>query len=310
MSVQGLEVTGEKPAQEASNVLGEDTKDPIEEISFETRETPIDNETHSSRETDDDDDDFGDFNEEFDEFEEPDHESQPVVQNQRPVDEIQFNNYSDDDKKRIYELIGSIFPQKNKTNDGESIEDTQVDKFTLDERSESIYSRMIQEPHALRQINWKRSLIRRNLLLNLHIPIDLDEILPPVDKSRFSNIYDGRTIKEISKSREADLLQLIPKFEKLNIDDSLKEKTIEGTNERINEIYSKVQPLSYYEFLANDKETLSTKLEELKLMKEELIRLASCWSKNLEDIKLDNGLFSSYVENLVGNTQKKRRQNK
>ena len=48
--------------------------------------------------------------------------------------------------------------------------------------------------------------------------------------------------------------------------------------------------------------------EELVKIKEKLLEMVSCWDKRVSEVQTDSDIFSEYVENLVGNTQKLRRQ--
>ncbi|GME80318.1 unnamed protein product [Ambrosiozyma monospora] len=265
---------------------------------------------------DDDDDDFGDFEEEgdhdFGEFT----EQVPIQENTNENQSISsgsgrfspFNSNStnagildlqqnmETSKEQINLILNDIFKNSHFPTHSE-----QESKFHLSERCGTVFDRLTQEPRNLKQINWKKSLIKRQLFVSLQIPIDLDELKPVANKKKsVSKIYDQASTKG---AVDNEILNMVPHFDTLKIDN--KEKILKETNRTLEEYFKKLQPFAYYNSLPKDE--LQKKESELNGIKDELLQLVSCWNKKEDELKSDNLIFSSYVENLVGNTQKMRR---
>ena len=144
-------------------------------------------------------------------------------------------------------------------------------------------------------------MIYKQVLLNLEIEprahvTYAKRQLPSANGSRkeFKNLYDF--LKSSSTNAELDKLLLqVPDFSQLGID-----KDGEEYNQIINNTTSTISEAK--------KLLRSGSVSELINLKERLLKLVSVWDVKSHDINEDNELFSSYVENLIGNTLKKRRE--
>ncbi|GMG20256.1 unnamed protein product [Ambrosiozyma monospora] len=265
---------------------------------------------------DDDDDDFGDFEEEGDHDFGDFTEEVPVQDNTNksqsmPSGSVGISSFiSNSTNARILDLQHNMETSKEQMNlilddifktSQFPTHSGQEPTFHLSERCGTVFDRLTQEPRNLKQINWKKSLIKRQLFVSLQIPIDLDELKPVANKKKsMSKIYEQESTKRAVNN---DVLKMVPHFDTLKIDD--KEKILKETNRTLEEYFKKLQPFAYYNSLP--KEELQKKESELNSIKNELLELVSCWNKKEDELKSDNLIFSSYVENLVGNTQKMRR---
>ncbi|KAH3668405.1 hypothetical protein OGAPHI_002159 [Ogataea philodendri] len=178
--------------------------------------------------------------------------------------------------------------------------------FDLDQRCQDVYSRLVHPPMNVRQVNWKRSLLRRKLLVSLGIPIDLDEVLPSVAGAKMSKLYDQSALQGLQNNVNAELETRISQ---VSVDETRKDEILSSSDSVLESIHSRVQPKSFYQAAA-ERGDIQEKTKELENVRDELLKLAACWNLRLEDLKQDNEIYSMYVENLVGNTQKRRREEK
>ncbi|ESW99486.1 hypothetical protein KL918_001579 [Ogataea parapolymorpha] len=233
-------------------------------------------------------DEFDDFGE-FEEFEQPPQQS--------GADTFIFapeNGSVEELSHMIHSLLGSD-PSSEPAGD-----------LQLDQRCQDVYERLTLPPMNLQQVNWKRSLLRRQLLLSLRIPIDLDEVLPSGSKTRKSKLYDSNALAGLKNN---ELSQLEERIAKLEIDKVEKDKILESSAAVLESVHQKVQPESFYRAAAERGE-LDSKANELESVRDELLKIACSLNLRLEELKQDNEIYSMYVENLVGNTQKRRREEK
>ncbi|KAG7890705.1 hypothetical protein KL936_001989 [Ogataea polymorpha] len=234
------------------------------------------------------DDEFDDFGE-FEEFEQPPQQS--------GADTFIFapeNGSVEELGHMIHSLLGSE-PSSEPAGD-----------LKLNQRCQDVYERLTLPPMNLQQVNWKRSLLRRQLLLSLGIPIDLDEVLPSGSKTRKSKLYDSNALAGLKNN---ELSQLEERIAKLEIDKIEKDKILESSAAVLESVHQKVQPESFYRTAAQRGE-LESKARELESVRDELLKIACSLNLRLEELKQDNEIYSMYVENLVGNTQKRRREEK
>ncbi|VEU23188.1 DEKNAAC104310 [Brettanomyces naardenensis] len=256
------------------------------------------------------DDDFGDFEETGKEtvseaVPSATSESESVVA--EPVESRPARLTYDGDYESHAELIQELVDRMMKSLTVSEKTAANSSQIELNERCKDLYYRLVEQPANLQQINWKQSFIRRQLLLNLQIPINLDEVSPSKEgHSSVSNIYGDQDGLQLI---EAEVLRQVQPFESLKIDEEGRKKVLKETGLRIEELYSQLQPFSYYKGVArSNEEELGEHLGRLAGVKEELLKILACWDKELEEDRKDNEVFSGYVENLVGNTQKMRRE--
>lgn len=261
-------------------------------------------------EADDSEDDFGDF-EEVDQQED-------TIPSQSDNIRIYQGTYSDNESN-IKRLLTNIF------NDDLSDEDIDIKKskqvthntFNFDERAGQIFERLKNDQDTLTgSIIWKKTMIFKQLKLNLDIPLEnmTDPKFTNSPKIKegsketigFKDLYEfGRTLP--SNCDIEKLMKQIPDFQSLDID-----KTSDVYSDRLSNTVTVVQ--NAQDALKTDAENsdsnLKDELKNLATIKRELLELVSVWDEKIKDTKVDNDLFSSYVENIIGNTQKFRRINK
>ncbi|KAG7841406.1 hypothetical protein KL942_001285 [Ogataea angusta] len=233
-------------------------------------------------------DEFDDFGE-FEEFEQP--------PQQTGADSFIFapeNGSVEELGRMIHSLLGSL-PSREPAVD-----------LQLDQRCQDVYQRLTLPPVNLQQVNWKRSFLRRRLLMSLRIPIDLDEVLPSNSKTRKAKLYDNNALAGLKNN---ELSKLEERIAKLAIDKMEKDKILESSAAVLESVHQKVQPESFYRAAAERGE-LDSKAQELESVRDELLKIACSLNLRLEELKQDNEIYSMYVENLVGNTQKRRREEK
>ncbi|KAG7860054.1 hypothetical protein KL919_002759 [Ogataea angusta] len=233
-------------------------------------------------------DEFDDFGE-FEEFEQP--------PQQTGADSFIFapeNGSVEELGRMIHSLLGSV-PSREPAVD-----------LHLDQRCQDVYQRLTLPPVNLQQVNWKRSFLRRRLLMSLRIPIDLDEVLPSNSKTRKAELYDNNALAGLKNN---ELSKLEERIAKLAIDKMEKDKILESSAAVLESVHQKVQPESFYRAAAERGE-LDSKAQELESVRDELLKIACSLNLRLEELKQDNEIYSMYVENLVGNTQKRRREEK
>ncbi|QPG77147.1 hypothetical protein FOA43_004551 [Brettanomyces nanus] len=253
----------------------------------------IDSEPEYETREEDEDDDFGNFEE--------------TQQQRRSL--LEF----DGDYEKHAETIGLLAQQMMKHMTLlEDRTEPQNSEIKLNDRCTSLYQRLVEQSPNSQLINWKQSFIKRQLLLNLQIPINLDELSPPKgDSVRVPPIYGENVIDELSLEAETELLRQVPPFDSFGMSEGEIKTLLDDTDKEMEEVYRKLQPVSYYKVLAEkNPELLGAQQTKLIGIKQELLRLLACWDKKLTDDKADNKIFTSYVENLVGNTQKLRRSSK
>lgn len=240
------------------------------------------------------DDDFGDF-------EEVDQGDSGVYSNDLSANkEGRIRSYSGNFATiaaDISQNLDKIFNESKGNSENEY-----KDSFLFDERADQIFNRLIsEEDDYLSPFIWKQSMIYKQVLLNLEIEprahvTYAKRQLPSANGSRkeSKNLYDF--LKSSSTNAELDKLLLqVPDFSQLGID-----KDGEEYNQIINNTTSTISEAK--------KLLRSGSVSELINLKERLLKLVAVWDVKSHDINEDNELFSSYVENLIGNTLKKRRE--
>lgn len=208
-----------------------------------------------------------------------------------------FNGDFESYKDNVIDLVNKMIGKSDK--DKTSEDDSAAKCFQFDDRSNKIFDRLVNEETPFQSIIWKKTMIYKQLMLNLDIPTDTEPVKRNSESasSNFKVIYDVETISnnpELSR-----LIKNIPKFDTLDID-----KKSEIYSKRINETDSQIEEI--INISKNDDISLRT----LITAKNELLELLSIWNEKLHDVKVDNELFTSYVENIIGNTQKFRRASK
>lgn len=222
-----------------------------------------------------DDDDFGDFEE-------------GEVLNEA-ISDISLKELS------IAELIDEILPQRTKVEKDDDA--TQITEFQFDSRSEKLFENLVNtEEYPLQQMIWKRSMILKQLFLNLDIPItETDQFSRRKSHQKMDLDYDLNVNEEIHFD--------IPNFADLKLTEDQFKQILSKTDEQLSQLDA-IKKENYSEMTEED---ASKEVLKLAALKQSFMETMSAWNKQYEDVKADNDLFTSYIENLVGNTQKFRR---
>ena len=249
----------------------------------ETHEdTNVGNMVNDEPEKDNDDDDFGSFSDaSFDEFEEPPENTSVQQPESEKIASLLLSSYSDRDKliTIIDELTLQTFPDQLPT--FTIPEDTSI----LNPRSQHLLERLIAPPH-LKPYNWKTGSLRRQLLMTLGLPDDT------IQKKERENGFDMSTY-------------VVKTLEQLHIDDGQKKKMLEETNTKFAEIGNVITADDLLEM--NDKE-LQMAIEKLEIQVSMVEKYLAVWDDEKTKLEEDRKTFESVVENLVGHTQRLRRE--
>lgn len=202
-------------------------------------------------------------------------------------DEASFDDFVDTPEPAVDTLIDNLFPHET---DGTLVEDP-----LLSERSQQIYEELSRVPH-LQPPNWTRLNIRHNLLIKLGIPINLDEI------SR-----ETKTQPRRKSVNEADIdwgSLVLPDFNEINDPESL----IASTHDVLSRVEAATMSHTSQQYLQScSEETLQAKLHELTENLTQLRALASVWCHKLDEKKKNFEVYELVVQNLIGYSQRVRR---
>ena len=272
-------------------------KDPVEDDEDHSIAATGDN---SPQVQDDNDqgDDFGDFDD-FDDFVEEteqsieDSEQQvPLVTQVHPtIPCLQESDFEDLDclKPKLDSLLSPILTIP----DSPPSDPLNLSYFS--ERSASLWRQLaIESPEVHSSIDWKRSSIRRLLLVSMGVPLDLDEILPKKNTKR-----------------------LVLPHTKPNNSSSLKTKEQEPNKKEIIELTDKTETLLLqWNQLASvsvearqgmDEKEIEAHVESLKIALTEAEALVERWETEKKSALKDKETFESVIESLVEYAQKLRR---
>lgn len=224
-------------------------------------------------EDDDDDDDFGSFDD-------------------ASIEEVTtaHENIFDSDPEQISLYLNTVLLEILPTKPESQPIDTTLDLLNV--RSEELLSRLSERPTRKVIMNehaWKRSVIRREMLLNLGIPLNLDEI------------KDGKPSfnEPVEQIKETDLN--LPKFTDLNISTGELETLLQTTTDHLDSL--NIQRAEYYRSISSEEKLKKVK-SQLNEELEKLKKLYVSWLDNQSTLQRDNNLFQDYIENMVGNELK------
>lgn len=285
---------------------------PEEDINSNTEmddgfENVIEIESGVAAEDDDDDSDFGSFDDaSFTELEEPEEvNSVENVENKISSGYVSFSeevlNNSTLFEKSLHETMNSLFTNISHIQDYDH--DTHENTL-LTERSSEIYNELSQIPH-LQPPNWIKLNVRHNLLIKLGVPINLDEI-------KEENLLQAPKVPRRKSINEEDIKWEgfdIPAFEDLKVSPDQKTDLLNKTTEILSTIETDNLNNSSHQFLeSSTSESLREKLKQYNDNYNQLIELSSVWNKQLDDQKQNNEVYESVIQNLIGYSQKLKRE--
>lgn len=252
------------------------------------------------------DSDFGSFDDaSFTEFEEPEEpeeiNSSDYIKGTTSDTSFSEDVFNDSIKfeKHLNEVLDRVFPNVKRNHNEQAVE-----KLPLTERSSEILEELSKIPH-LQPPNWIKLNVRHNLLIKLGVPINLDEI-------KEDNVSQASKVPRRKSVNEDDIKWdgfEIPKFENLEISTDKKAVLIEKTTEIISAIETDNLNNSSHKFLESSNSTsLQEKFQQFKNNYDQLIELSSVWNKQLDDQKKNSEVYESVVQNLIGYSQKLKRE--
>lgn len=262
----------------------------------ESSNTPDQNKNFTDEdEQEDEDDDFGSFDEASFELQE-----EPQLSSSHPV----FTTSVLDDLgkfvSRLSETLDVVF----------SSQEPLIEKHEtpLLRDSAQSYLEVFSKPPWLQPPNWTRLKLRHILLLNLGVPINLDEL----ESSTLSAISGPRPTHARRRSiNESDLdwtgLE-VPDIETLGLDQEQRQTLLSSTRQSIIEIEAdNLNNTSELFLQSTTEQVLDSKLSQMQENYKQLLTLSSLWQAELEELRSNQSIFESVVQNVVGYSQKLRR---
>ena len=263
------------------------------------------------------DDEFGEFGE-FEEGNEQNDsvETEPSCSTSAgPIDIRQdeteiYNGDYESASEKISHLVSRMLKVTNEAEDDTAIEEDY--QFKFDERAAKIFDSLVaEEDGSRRMFIWRQSMIHEQLLLNL----DLSEtkhntttMKRDCTSANTTNSAHTRELYDFSEAAdETERVQIVrkqvPEFSTLNLDKN---------GDEFSSILSDTDSIltQAHKLLRKEENETSDSVEKLIKTKQELLKLLSVWDERAKDVKADNELFTSYIENLIGNTQKLRRESR
>lgn len=243
------------------------------------------------------DEEFGSFSDaSFEEFEAAPELDEPTrsLSTLSINDLEQFDNRSDEKVVKIVNGILGVQPE-DPNNDPEE------NGPFLDERAKALLSQLSSEPNNLQQLNWKQSIIRRQLFLNLSIPFDLDELYPRERKLGISKVYGQDSFPDGTDKLATDIpfIELSPERAK---------QLTQESDSIVQNIERRLQSEQYYSDGHLSEEELEDILKEMKGFNAQLIELLSGWNQERLELLKDREISEGYLTNILDNSQKFRRQ--
>ncbi|EGW33255.1 uncharacterized protein SPAPADRAFT_137494 [Spathaspora passalidarum NRRL Y-27907] len=282
------------------------------EIHEPATEVVVDVQEDNSGIDNDDDDDFDDFNEagnDNDDDDFGDFDNTSYVQSTHPSFPEDVLNDSQQFIENLNKLMDSIFP----SSDSEprptpnADENNNTSSPLLNERAATIFQQVSTLPY-LHPTSWTKSNIRHSLLVQLGIPINLDELAqPPHASSTLSNLTRR---KSITSASDIDWTVFdIPEFDKLDISSEQESRLLESTFDTLAMIeYDNLANCSSGYLEAASIEAVDEKLHQLESHYDELIKLSSCWQHRMAELHSDFEIYEGVVQSFIGYSQKLRRQ--
>lgn len=258
--------------------------------------------SHESHESfEDDDDDFGSFDEaSFEEFQAPERQSEIEIKNIQSV----FGSSVFRDHQlflsKLDDLLDSIIPGSPQKTNGEPA-------MLLKAEASEILEKLSKAPR-LNPPNWIKLKIRRNLLIKLGVPINLDELESP-NMVNVSNNSMSHNRKRSVNEQDIDWSNFtIPEFESFNVSAEKKQELLNKTNETLSRIEEDNLNNTSQLFLESSLEaSLESKLAQMKANYQQLIELCSVWQDQMKELRNSQEVYESVVQNMVGYSQKLQR---
>lgn len=270
-------------------------------------------------------DDFGDF----DDFEAEQDPADDVSQAERPelISQLPPSTFplTDlDDLSGLPDLLSmtrthldAMFPSTiDRDLNSTSKLSAHVDSVFPTERSVSLWKQLITPP-ALQPPNWTQSRIRRLFLISLGVPVDLDEVLPPVKQNKLILPDIDLPTNRASTSAEPDSVKKLKNLEANDSSVSLNSQT-SGANTksrgRLSSRTARTLPApppfditaakrlcgtTSERLESMEEDELESHVKELELQSERASKLLEYWLGRRDELRKEKEAFEGVVENLV-----------
>lgn len=258
-------------------------------------------ETPSSLAVPEEDDEFGSFDEaSFDEFQ-GEESTEPQEPQSSTFSSAVFQSEALIDQ-RVEETLDKIFhipEHQEQTANEEILRDGAAEQFAV----------LSKIPHLLPP-NWLRLNIRHKLLLNLGIPINLDE-MEKGGVAQMSHLapHQHQRKKSISE-HDIDWSGFnVPEIESLNLDEEKKKNLMAQTKSLLDAVEEfNLQNTSQLFLETSSDEALDEKLSKMKENHRQLLELSAIWQGQIRELKNSQEMYELVVQNMVGYSQRLRRE--
>lgn len=237
------------------------------------------------------DDDFGSFDE-------ASIEEIKALNEKAEFDSTVFQNPTLFEEK-LQAVVDKLFPETGN--------DSSTSTVLLSENASKQFESLSKTPR-LQPPNWTRLKIRHNLLVRLGVPINLDELeskssgLGPVNTT---NTQRKRSITEHDINWDNFT---IPEYNTLDITPEKEHDLLNKTNDVLSGIEEYILSNTSQLFLQNSADAaLDTKLQQMKENYQQLVELSSVWQEKTKELRHSQEIYESVVQNMVGHSQKLRR---
>uniref|UniRef100_A0A0L0NTI9 Uncharacterized protein n=1 Tax=Candidozyma auris TaxID=498019 RepID=A0A0L0NTI9_CANAR len=261
-------------------------------------QTPVE-ERQAEAPAQDEDDEFGSFDEaSFDEFqaEEASESYETSPKTSEPTfssDVFQSESLLDE---RVQYTLDRIFkiPEYKSVPTGQGL---------LRNGAKEQFLLLSKIPHILPP-NWTRLNIRHKLLVNLGIPINLDE-LEKGNVAQISHQMPHQRKKSISE-QDIDWTGFeVPNVDSLKLDEEKKSQLLAQTNTLLDGIEEfNLQNTSRLYLETSSDEALEEKLTKMRENFNQLLELSALWQAQIRELKSSQEMYELVVQNMVGYSQR------
>lgn len=213
--------------------------------------------------------------------------------------------------------LDAMFPSTTDLDiDSEGGPFTPVTSVFPTERSNSLWKQLITPP-PLQPPNWTQSRIRRLFLISLGVPVDLDEVLPPVKQKKLILPDIDLHTSRASISAEAGSVQKLKNLEANDSSASLHSQnsaTNTRSRSRPSRNTTKALPMpppldvtavkqlcstTSHKLDSMEDDELDSHVKELELQTERTSKLLEYWLGRRDELRKEKEAFEGVVENLV-----------
>lgn len=267
----------------------------------------VNNEGEEDDEDDDNDSEFGTFDEaSFEDlsFDEPTSTAGNDIDNQDHENSLRFTEEVFEEKENFNNSLNHLMELLFPVNLSEkSVEHNSSE--LLNPRSSEVFQELSALPH-LKPPKWIKLKIRHNLLIELGIPINLDEISNDHHNNVQTTKHSFKNINKVEEDIDWSKYNL-PKDLKLSV--LKKNELLDETTEILSRIETDNLTNSSRQHLEScSEELLDAKLNEYNANYDTLVQLGLVYVEKFEELKENFEIYENVIQNYIGNSQKLRRE--